>query len=185
MESEGIHNIWATIWDPEQVISYATTHEIQYRAVIMELINTEKVREVAEGLMGSLCHFILDTHNVPFGGGECIVYALEDSLKDRLSIRIPRAVLTDAAQMVENEVFFRKSMDREGVPYCQRLIGHDSSSHNTLQRPYIALQWTDGIQLEWSDTYPPDAEQRNKIIKAISEFNIALLRVQQRGLAPL
>ena len=156
----------------------------------MEVISTTGVRDVAVAVAGVACHFILGTENVPFGGGECVVYALEsesgynNNNNKRLCLRVPRTPIADASQMVLAEVLFRRSMEREGVPFCQGLLGHDVSSNNPIGRPFIALVWADGVQLEWTDTRPSDQGHRDKIIAAIAEYNVKLLGIRQSGAFP-
>ena len=157
----------------------------------MEVISTTGVRDVAEAVVGVACHFILGTEDIPFGGGECLVYALESESGNsnnnkniRLCLRVPRTPVADASQMVLAEVLFRRSMEREGVPFCQGLLGHDVSSDNPIGRPFLVLVWADGVQLEWSDTYPSDQRHRDNIIAAIAEYNVKLLGIRQHGAFP-
>ena len=55
------------------------------------MLDPAAIRILAENLVGSTCHFILDTENNPFTGGEYVVYALENKAKSRrICVCIPR-----------------------------------------------------------------------------------------------
>ena len=145
------------------------------------LVNTAGVLEQASSLTGSPCHFILGTEHKPFGGGENFVFAVENTRHSRIGIRVPRIRTPYTAQMVEKEVRFRKAIEREHISRFQQLISYSSSCDNLVQAPFIALRWTDGVRLQWTDHSPVDERDRNKVISSIAEATIDLLSVRSSG----
>lgn len=145
------------------------------------LVNTAGVLEQASSLTGSPCHFILGTEHKPFGGGENLVFAVDNTRHLRIGIRVPRIRTPYTAQMVEKEVRFRKAIQRENIGRFQQLIGYSSSCNNLVQAPFIALSWTDGVRLQWTDQSPADEGDRNKVISSIAQATIDLLSVRNIG----
>lgn len=58
--------------------------------------------------------------------------------------------------MVEKEVRFRKAIERENISRFQQLISYSSACDNLVQAPFIALRWTDGVRLQWTDKRRPE-----------------------------
>ncbi|KAL9024041.1 MAG: hypothetical protein Q9196_006805 [Gyalolechia fulgens] len=83
--------------------------------------------------------------------------------------------------MVEKEVRFRKAIERANISRFQQLIGYSSSCDNLVQAPFIALSWTDGVRLQWTDQSPADEGDRNKVISSIAQATIDLLSVRSIG----
>ncbi len=144
-------------------------------------VNLAGILEQASLLTGFPCHFILDTAHRPFYGGENLVFAVEDSRRIRVGIRVPRNRTPYTAQVVEMEVLHRKAIEREKIGRFQQLISYSSSCDNPVQAPFIALKWADGSPLQWTDSSPADETDRNKVIRAIAQTNMDLLMVRKKG----
>jgi len=146
-----------------------------------DLIESALVLKEASFILGSSCHFILDTDKKPFHGGECFVFALEDEVNTRIALRIPRSDWV-SAQQIEAEINLRKAIRRENINGVQELVGFSLSCKNHLGSPYLALRWADGVPLEWSTIYPGEQNSHRDIIRAVAKVVVDLLAVQKLGM---
>ncbi|KAI1419465.1 hypothetical protein F5Y12DRAFT_247103 [Xylaria sp. FL1777] len=147
------------------------------------MLDPSAIRTMAENLVGSTCHFILDTENNPFTGGEYVIYALENNPKSRrICLRIPRNPTGPyISLLLEREADFRRRIDAARVDLFQPLIAYDHTPDNSLHTPYLALGWADGSPLKWSDTNPAAECDRKHILRAIANASLDLLGIRQAG----
>jgi hypothetical protein len=133
----------------------------------------------------SSCLFILGTEQAHFGGGENIVFALQDHTGREICMRIQRELTKWTTYVLNSEVNFRKAIEGFGISGFQKVIGYSLEGNDLIQAPFIMLEWVHGLTLQWTDSFPVDVNDRNKIIHAIAKVTIDLLKVQKHGNYPL
>jgi hypothetical protein len=114
----------------------------------------------------SECSFILGTEKTPFGGGENIVFALQDHNGRAICMRIQRKFTKWTSYVLNNEVNLRKSIESFGILGFQKVIGYALEGNDLINAPFITLEWVHGIDLRWTDDFPMDLGDRNKVIHA-------------------
>jgi len=144
-------------------------------------INVAGILEQARLLTGLRCHFIFDTAQNPFYGGENIIFVVEDSRRSRVAVRVPRLEGPYAARVVGVEALHRRAIEHEEIGRVQRMIGYSTSCENPVKAPFIALKWADGAHLQWTDSKPADEKDRRKVIHAIAQISMDMLTVRQNG----
>lgn len=136
-----------------------------------------------ESLIDSPLHFILNTENTPWCGGEYLIYTLEaEADARRLCVRTPKKPHGPSISLqLRQEAEIRSRVDTACINLFQPLIASDLSADNLLNTPYLVLGWADGSPLRWSDTIPPDEGTRRKVLHAVANASIDLLRVYESG----
>jgi hypothetical protein len=129
----------------------------------------------------SSCSFILGTEKAPFGGGENIVFALQDHNGREICMRIQREFTKLTSYVLNSEVNFRKAIESFGISGFQKVIGYSLEGNDLIHAPFIMLEWVHGVTLRWTDDFPIDVNDRNKIIRAVAKVTIDLLKIQQHG----
>jgi hypothetical protein len=129
----------------------------------------------------SACSFILGTEKRPFGGGENIVFALEDHKGRAICMRIQRKSTEGTSYVLKNEVEFRKAIESFGILGFQKVTGHAIEGNDVLHAPFITLEWAHGTTFRWTDDFPMNLGDRNKVIHVIARITIDLLKVQKHG----
>jgi hypothetical protein len=72
----------------------------------------------------SACSFILGTEKRQFGGGENIVFALQDHKGRAICMRIQRQFTEGTSYVLKNEVNFREAIESFGIWGFQKVIGY-------------------------------------------------------------
>lgn len=144
-------------------------------------MDTAKLHELAYVLAGPDCSFILGTEQAPFMGGEYILYVFENTARARFCIRLPLKPTMHTVLRMEHEASFCRRIDIEQLPLFQWTIACDTTSNDPLHTPYFALGWAEGVPLSWTDSTPAEEGDRKKILHAIGQSSIDLLRVCTEG----
>jgi hypothetical protein len=129
----------------------------------------------------SACFFILGTESGRLGGGENIVFALQDHKGRAICMRIQRKFTEGTSYVLNNEVNFRKAIESFGILGFQKVTGYAIEGNSLVHAPFITLEWAHGITLRWTDDFPMNLGDRNKVIHAIARITIDLLKIQKHG----
>lgn len=129
----------------------------------------------ANNLSGHTCHFLFETGQRPFCGGECIIFALEATGR-RIGVRIEQKFTQSTHVKVAREVQLLEAIRREQISHLPSLIGYDLDS----TPPMIATGWADGHKLEWTE-FTPTQPFRNNILKTVAKVTLDLLQIQESG----
>lgn len=144
------------------------------------------VRTLATKVTGSPCHFIHNTEAEPLSGGEYIVYALESSDDDRVSIRIPKNRTNPYTPLLlKREADIRQRIDDAGLRLFQPLLAFSTTTENPLCAPFLALGWAEGKPLCWSDTQPAAEDERRRVLRSIANASLDLISIHERSKLPL
>jgi len=98
--------------------------------------------------------------------------------KTRFCICLPRELTLHTGLQMEHEASFRRRIDIEQLPLFQRLIACDTTSSNPPHTPYFVLGWAEGVPPKWTDSTPAEDGYGKKILYAIAQSNMDLLRIR-------
>jgi hypothetical protein len=127
---------------------------------------------------GTTASFCLGTADRPLSGKQCVIYVVRFPDAATWAVRVPAHAShlppDSITNFVEMEVSILKRLQTSGFSRSPRLLGYSSGFENPIGFPYLVLSWFEGIQLEWSDTIPPQREGRNKIIHQMVDIILEL-----------
>lgn len=96
-------------------------------------------------------------------------------------MRIQRHFTEETSYILTNEVKFREAIETFGFSGFQKVIEYALEGNDLIHAPFIALEWIHGIPLRWTDGFPIDVGDRNKVIHAIARITVNLLKIQKHG----
>ncbi|KAM5446987.1 hypothetical protein MaudCBS49596_006167 [Microsporum audouinii] len=124
----------------------------------------------------------MDTQKRPFGGSECVIVVLEDTEGSKWAVRFllqfqrfPRHI----ELVVEREVALRLAIEKNAITGIPKLKTFSATFNNLARFPYIAVEWAEGTQLQWTETWP-NVPQRDKVIQSVAHTVISLLKIQNK-----
>lgn len=129
----------------------------------------------------SVCSFILGTEKEPLGGGECVIYALQDHSGRAVGMRIYRDHGESSTYLLQNEIKNRKKIGMHQINRFQKLLGFGPTQDSVVRVPFVLLEWAHGRPLVWTDALPSNLFDRERIIFAVANTTMDLLRVQESG----
>ncbi|KAI0964737.1 hypothetical protein F4678DRAFT_455113 [Xylaria arbuscula] len=135
----------------------------------------ERALLFANQLTGRTCHFLFETGQRPFSGGECIFFALVAD-GQRIAVRMERKFSQATRVKVEREIQLLKAIKREQISHLPSLMGY--YLHSTP--PMLATGWADGHKLEWND-FTPTQPMRNNTLETVAKVTLDLLQIQESG----
>ncbi|KAI1173342.1 hypothetical protein F4777DRAFT_558127 [Nemania sp. FL0916] len=117
-------------------------------------------------------------------GGQSTVYVFKNTtLKIRFCIHLPGDLSTHTTLQLEYEASIRRKINKAQLPLFQRLLSWDATSSNKLNMPYMAINWAEGASLKWTDSITAEEGDRKKILHAVAQSCMDLLRIQTEGCA--
>lgn len=146
-------------------------------------IRTQVCRQAADRSYDAACPscvFVQGTEENPYHGGQCNVYALQDHKARWVALRIFHDAGPSSAFLVSNEVKLRRQIEQHGINSFQTIISYAETGNHFIRNPFICLGWTFGKPLVWNETVPGTRAERDKVIQAIANVSLDLLRVQER-----
>lgn len=143
------------------------------------------LEEAERTLGGQPCSLLSDEAGKPLVniGGECVIVAVQDDTHDRrLAFRVQRTSPRFASRLILREVKHRRAIEEAGIVGFQRLITFDATYENAIGAPYILLEWAEGVgQLQWSGATPPCRDHRARVIRAVANVSLDLLKINCEG----
>lgn len=137
---------------------------------------------------GQPCSLLSDEAGKPLVniGGECVIVAVQQEDPHggdrRLAFRVQRTSSRFASRLILREVKHRRAIEEAGIAGFQRLVAFDATYENGIGAPYILLEWVDGVgRLQWSGATPPYREQRARVIRAVANVSLDLLKINCEG----
>lgn len=148
-----------------------------------DCINLDGLKEEISRFLGLECCFIMDTQKRPFGGSECVIVVLEDTEGSKWAVRFllqfqrfPRHI----ELVVEREAALRLAIEKNAITGIPKLKTFSATFNNLARFPYIAVEWAEGTQLQWTETWP-NVPQRDKVIQSVAHTVISLLKIQNKS----
>ncbi|KAJ5674688.1 uncharacterized protein N7477_004622 [Penicillium maclennaniae] len=121
-----------------------------------------------------------------FDGGQCRVFKVTFVNGESWAVRVPlfvRHVSQDTViQLLDSEVCLLEELGLKGFSWAPRLRGCSLTFDNAIRYPFIALTWTPGNQLSWSDEHPTQP-LRKEILDQVATMHTSLIECtkQARG----
>lgn len=126
------------------------------------------------------CIFVQGTEQEPYHGGQCNVFALQDHRARWVALRIFREEGPSSEFLVYTEVKLRRQVEQHGIKSFQTIISYSTTGNQLIRNPFICLTWAFGKPLVWNETVPETRAERDRLIHAIANVSLDLLRVQER-----
>ena len=114
-----------------------------------EIVRGEICRQESSSCKEPLCSvysFILGTEKEPLGGGECVIYALQDHSGRAVGIHIPRP-WESSTYLLQNEIKIRKAIRIHQINRFQKLLGFGPTQESIVRVPFVLLEWAHGRPL--------------------------------------
>jgi hypothetical protein len=83
-------------------------------------------------------------------------------------------------RMMKAEIELLESLEKGGFPWSPRLLYHTMDDDNPLGRPYMIHTLFPGKRMQWSDTFPAEKADREKVLAQIARLNFDLLLFDRR-----
>lgn len=61
------------------------------------------------------------------------------------------------------------------------MIDYEIHGNQLIRAPFMVMEWADGESLHWRDTSQTGLSRRQKVIQAVAEASLDLLRIQRPG----
>jgi hypothetical protein len=111
-------------------------------------------------------------------GGQCRIYKANFADGESWGVRIPIHVKTDSRdvilELLRNEGERIEMISKTGCSWIPKLCASSLKFDNELGWPFIALSWTEGSPLRWSDNTPP-RPLRNKVLEQLANIQVSLI----------
>ncbi|SPQ25402.1 10de04a2-fcb5-4ae7-99f3-c83f92eb1240 [Thermothielavioides terrestris] len=128
---------------------------------------------------GSSPAFCFGTEKSPLEGGEAVVYAVRFPDGVTWAVRVPVHAAkslgpASLAAFMETQATMLTRLAKSGFRWSPKLVSFDCGFDNHISHPYFVLSWFDGLPLQWTDTYPPEPQVREKILRQIVDIRLEL-----------
>jgi hypothetical protein len=128
---------------------------------------------------GSSPAFCFGTEKSPLEGGEAVVYAVRFPDGVTWAVRVPVHAAkslgpASLAAFMETQATMLTRLAKSGFRWSPKLVSFDCGFDNHINHPYFVLSWFDGLPLQWTDTYPPEPQVREKILLQIVDIRLEL-----------
>ncbi|KAG6000617.1 hypothetical protein E4U54_001358 [Claviceps lovelessii] len=150
---------------------------------MVSLMQCSYSHALATKAAGSPWHFIHNTEHAPVCGGQNAVHALESRSGYRVAIHVPLKIvfIWDDKKYVDFsiEAELRQRIDRARIAFSQPFLAFSGTVDNPIGCPFLVLGWVDGSPLRWSVSVPASNVERHRVIRAVANAGLDLLRINE------
>ncbi|KAJ5166677.1 uncharacterized protein N7482_005458 [Penicillium canariense] len=151
-------------------------------------IDNQRILEVAATCRadGSIPSFTAEAGPLPYIGNHYTIYPVQYPDGTRVAVRVPidiysRDTLQTMLALMKAEANTLNLLARCKFAWSPRVLYYTTTFDNPLGRPYMVCTWIDGKQLEWSETFPAESENRQKILAQVARIMFDLVVCTQKS----